>query len=130
MIIMIINGAFYALNYAYDTAEAMRLNVITDSDDAKEDNYLEVLEALEFVEAAWDTAKALAPSSGNPRTVALISFYDSAVTIQINAAKENILKFWQDVETGTTNQQRGHLTHVLNNSGNQLRNLRNLRQYL
>ena len=128
MIAPYLHTVFYLLSHAIERTETMRDNLLDWSDDQKHSEYSELLTLYTLCEVQWSETYD-ASLLADDRFAPIIGFFNNSFRAQIELCQNQMVAFKDDVDASLLNQQRGHLTHVLNHAGNQLRNVRNLLKY-
>ena len=128
MIAPYLHTVFYLLSHAIERTETMRDNLPDWSDDQKYSEYEQLLKLYVLCQFNWIETHDVSTYS-DERFAPVIGFFNNTFRDQIALCKEQMKAFKDDVDASLLNQQRGHLTHVLNHGGNQLRNVRNLLRF-
>lgn len=128
MIAPYLHTVFYLLSHAIERTETMRDSIHLWPNGQKYSEYEQLLILYTLCEVQWSETydvSLLADDRFSP----IIGFFNNSFRAQIKLCQNQMVAFKDDVDASLLNQQRGHLTHVLNHGGNQLRNVRNLLKY-
>lgn len=82
----------------------------------KEDKVLDLLAQAEAVQFAYAQILASAGPPTDARVTDRVAFHRPITENNINHGIDHLEKLLEDIESGTEAQQRGHLTHVVNDS--------------
>lgn len=111
-------------------AKAEQLRGIVDllSDADKKEETLKLMAIMESVQFAHAQILASAGPPTHNWVTQIIGFHKTIMQNNIGGNISNLEKLLDDIDTGTENQQRGHLQHVINNCPRILNGLRGILQ--